>query len=202
MELRDSHIFERQPEGHYVEPLELDRALIKKLQPFFPNGSRSIVDPACGFGRIVRAAREAGHRGFGYDIAPRWLQTPDGPHDSFDYFTEADYLAERSLGVDAFVMNPPYGRTIEFVEKALTEARILVAAIVPATWINGARTARWLTQTPWAHFWPISPRPSMPPGEYLLRGEVAGGGTKDFAVLVWKRGFEGAPTVSHLFWRD
>ncbi len=202
MKLRDSHIFDRHPEGHYVEPLDLDRALIKALAPALPKGA-TILDPCCGFGRIVRAASEHGFSAFGYDIAPRWEDNPDGKFDTTKTcFVEVDYL-KRATSADAIVMNPPYGQTIAFVDKALREARVLVAAIVPATWINGLATARWLAQTPWAFYWSISPRPSMPPGEYILAGKKPGGGTKDFSVLVWLTSVKVQPTVcEHLFWRD
>lgn len=202
MELRDSHIFERQPEGHYCEPLDVDRALMKRLAQFLPKYS-TILDPCCGFGRIVRAARERGFIADGGDIIRRWETSPDGDMPIGGTFHKVDYLQAEGHEYDAIVMNPPYGHTIDFVKKALGEARILVAAIVPATWINGAKTARWLAQTPWAYYWPISPRPSMPPGEYLTAGQVAGGGRKDFAVLVWCpcRSPDLLPQVEHLFWR-
>jgi hypothetical protein len=43
-----------------------------------------------------------------------------------------------------------------------------------------------------------NPRPSMPPGEVILRGEKPGGGKTDFAWLVFEQGYTGEPGIGWL----
>jgi hypothetical protein len=59
--------------------------------------------------------------------------------------------------------------------------------------------ARWLANTPLARIYLLTPRPSMPPGEVILRGEKPGGGTQDFCWLVFSHRHKGPPTVQWLY---
>lgn len=65
---RKSHIWDRHPDDWYVE----DRLVSERL---FASGAlagcRTVLDPACGLGRIVHSAAKAGFRAAGTDIAPR-----------------------------------------------------------------------------------------------------------------------------------
>ncbi len=58
-------------------------------------------------------------------------------------------------------------------------------AAVPVGRLNAAH---WLKGTPLARVWLMTPRPSMPPGHVITRGEKPGGGKVDFCWLVWTRG--------------
>ena len=58
--------------------------------------------------------------------------------------------------------------------------------------------ARWLEQTPLARIWLLTPRPSMPPGEAILRGEKPAGGKVDFCWLVFEVGYYGKSIVRWL----
>jgi hypothetical protein len=57
---RHSHIFARDSAGHYVEPLWCSARLFE-AESFGAPGAQ-ILDPACGWGRIMQAARDAGLR--------------------------------------------------------------------------------------------------------------------------------------------
>jgi hypothetical protein len=47
--------------------------------------------------------------------------------------------------------------------------------------------------------WLLTPRPSMPPGELLLRGGIRPkGGKTDYCWALFERGFEGAPAIGWL----
>jgi hypothetical protein len=61
--------------------------------------------------------------------------------------------------------------------------------------------ARWLSHTPLARIYLLTPRPSMPPGHVILAGEKPGGGSQDFCWLVWSRHHIGPPKL-HWLHRD
>jgi hypothetical protein len=46
--------------------------------------------------------------------------------------------------------------------------------------------------------WLLTPRPSMPPGEVIARGEKPGGGKTDFCWLVFDRTHSGPPELRWL----
>ena len=59
---RHAHIFPRAARGHYVEPAWPSTRLFE-VEDFGP-ASSVILDPGCGWGRILRAAADAGYRPF------------------------------------------------------------------------------------------------------------------------------------------
>ena len=177
---KDAGLWERDPHDWYVEP-EWCSARLFEAEEF----TGTVVDPACGLGRIVRSARAAGHLATGMDIVWR----------SAECSTIADFFDPDWSGIaDNFVSNPPFGRADEFVSLALSRARGKVAMLLPATWHFGARRSAWLATTPLYKVLALTPRPSMPPGAVILAGEEPGGGTKDFAFYVWKLGHVGSWT--------
>jgi hypothetical protein len=133
----------------YVEPEWCSERLFD-VEPFVGE----IIDPACGLGRIVTAAATHGHCSSGLDIAQR---APG--------FLQANFFEEpgRCLNI---VTNPPFDIAREFAFHALELASRKVAIIFPTARLNAAR---WLEQTPLARIWLLTPRPSMPPGEAILR---------------------------------
>jgi 2-polyprenyl-3-methyl-5-hydroxy-6-metoxy-1,4-benzoquinol methylase len=71
---RRSHIYKRHRDDWYVEEYWTSIRLIEVLQLAGVPISGPVLDPACGFGFIVRAAREMGLDAVGADIRPRWQQ--------------------------------------------------------------------------------------------------------------------------------
>jgi hypothetical protein len=73
--------------------------------------------------------------------------------------------------------------------------------VFPTARLNAGR---WLTDTPLRRIWLLTPRPSMPPGETILRGGRAAGGKTDFCWLLFDQGFKfeqctkGEPTIGWL----
>ncbi|MES0008518.1 hypothetical protein NKJ64_25655 [Mesorhizobium sp. M0062] len=179
-----AHLWERDPNDFYVEPYECSRSLFR-LEAF----EGLIWDPACGLGRIVVEARAAGFVAIGSDIIKR----------SELCELRSDFLS-RSFRPEFsnIVMNPPFGLAEEFVREAIDIVPNggKVAAILPLVWLSGFSTKRdWLPLSPLKTVYPISPRPSMPPGRVIEAGIRPGNGTKDFSWLVWQKGYSSPPTV-------
>ena len=196
---RKAHIWERHPDDWYVEEPWCSERL-------FASGAlgkcKTVLDPACGFGRIVHSAAMAGLRAGGSDIAPRWRGQPH-----YGVYRVADFLSgpwpfDKHSGVwaapDAIVSNPPFKHAEQFVTLALERARKAVAMLLPSEWIQGDRRSRWHETQPLAAVLYLTPRPSMPPGPVIQAGVAPGGGTKDFAFYVWRIGHQGPPVVGWL----
>ena len=83
----------------------------------------------------------------------------------------------------------------QFVDHALELAKRKIAILFPIARLNAAR---WLEDTSFRQLWLLTPRPSMPPGEVILRGEKPGGGKTDFAWLVFEQGYAGEPAIGWL----
>ncbi|SEQ70927.1 hypothetical protein SAMN05216548_10719 [Faunimonas pinastri] len=201
--LKDAKVWARDPDDWYVEPEWCSRRLFE-VEPF----TGTIHDPACGFGRIVEAARDAGHQAFGSDLHHRWPPSHGGymPADYRQWPpAEAFYGSVWHRGFDNVVSNPPFkfadprdNKAECFVRMALARTRRKVAMLLPTTWQCGGKRGAWLETTPLFRIWNLGPRPSMPPGTVIQEGAAAGSGTKDFSWFVWLHGFDGAPTVSWL----
>jgi hypothetical protein len=192
---KEAQVWAREEHDHYVEPHWCSERLFE-VEKF----EGCIVDPACGFGRIVKAARQAGYYAWGADIvrrAPGVIQ-----HD----FLDAAWPGFPRI-VDNVVSNAPFGlcdekktgtETPAFVEKALEVARNKVAILLPAGWDQGDKRSRWIETTPLRRKLIITPRPSMPPGYVVARGEKPASGTTDYAWFIWLRGYDGKPELGWL----
>ena len=89
--------------------------------------------------------------------------------------------------VDNVVTDPPFALARQFVDHALELTRRRIAILFSIARLNAAR---WLEDTPFRQLWLLTPRPSMPPGEVILRGEKPGGGKTDFAWLVFEQAIQ------------
>ncbi len=190
---RESHIWERDPHDFYVEEEWCSQRLFE-VEPF----QGVIWDPACGMGRIVERAELAGLTAFGTDLVDRGgdARCHALQHDGTRTY---DFLAPRPdhdcIRADNIVTNPPFDLAKEFALRALELARHKVAIIFPTARLNAAR---WLEQTPLERIWLLTPRPSMPPGEVILRGEKPGGGKMDYCWLVFDHAHIGSPGLHWL----
>lgn len=176
-----SHIWQREEHEHYVEPEWCSKRLfdVEKFEG-------AIFDPACGFGRIKKAALAAGYDDVrASDIVDRGGGTTKEPIDFFRFTTSAPNI----------VSNPPFDIFQKFALHALSLASGKVALI----WlVRTLPAARWLQETPLAKIYLLTPRPSMPPGHVIAAGEKPGGGKQDFCWLVWDRAHSGPPTIDWL----
>ena len=174
------HIWDRDPHGHYVEPEWCSIRLFEE-EHFGPAGSL-VFDPACGWGRILKSAQRAGYTALGADIVPSLDRRALGPIT----FAAGDFLkCPPILTVSAIVCNPPFDHVRGFCEQALEIATHKVAMLVP---LRRLPAARWLQGMPLETVWLLSPRPSMPPGQYIAAGDKPGGGSQDFCWLVFRKG--------------
>jgi len=170
-------IWAKEKLGFYVEP-EWCSTRLFAIEDF----ASTIFDPACGTGRILASAREAGYATIGSDIVKRA---------NLDNFTQQDFLARREP-IDRFtsvVSNPPFSHVQEFVEQALYLGARKVAMITLVRRLNAA--GKWLRELPLSRVYLLMPRPSMPPGHVIAAGEKPGGGTQDFCWLVMDRTHRG-----------
>ncbi|MFT3728432.1 MAG: hypothetical protein QM759_11465 [Terricaulis sp.] len=184
---KKAHLWERDKHDWYVEPYECSAALFA-VEAF----RGAIWDPACGVGRIVTEAQRAGLSAIGTDIVKR-----------SDVCTlRCDFLKQQpDIKFSNIVSNPPFGVAEEFVQKSLTLVRSggKVAMLLPLVWMAGFSAKRqWLPRSPLRRVFPLSPRPSMPPGAVIAAGETPGNGTKDFAWFLWQNGYSGTPEIVFL----
>jgi hypothetical protein len=183
---RKSHIWEREANEHYVEPAWCSARLFEE-----EDFGVYIHDPACGFGTIVCEAVKAGMTATGSDIVDRGF---DGAEKQQDFLT-ADIRRTN------IVTNPPFNLAPQFALRALGYTQCKVAIIFPTACLNAANGVKgkyWIAGTPLRRVWLMTPRPSMPPGEYIAAGQKPGGGRVDFCWLVWEHGYRGAPELRWL----
>jgi len=190
---RAGHIWPRHPDDWYVEEPWVSADFLARANVIGP-----LLDPACGFGRIVRAALAAGISARGSDIAPRWRLAPrvgDAHRPSHErLYAVGDFLnghwpPRRGIWSDPITImsNPPFRRVRAFYDAAIARADTVIL-LLPMTWLCGAGTSAWLETTPLARVYPLGPRASMPPGDYLLAGHAARGGRADHAWFEWRNG--------------
>lgn len=184
---RNSHVWARADRDYYIEPEWCDDALFRAER--FRGG---VLDPACGSGRIVKAALRRGLDAMGADVVRRRQRFPFT-------FMHRDFLAPTYPDVDCdnIVSNPPYRDSLMFAKLALQRAR-KVALLMPLAWLTGDTRAQWIAESPLKVVYVLTPRPSMPPGFVIERGEKPEGGRLDFAWFVWSRNFDGAPSLKWL----
>lgn len=193
---KDAGLWARHPEDYYVELPWCSERLFRTIA-----FTGTIVDPACGSGNIVRAARAyratvttepSIGKVLGYDIVKRCREC----NEVLENFLDTDYET------DNIVSNPPFRLCkkpdFAFVRKALDTATDRVALLLPLPWMTGADKQKFLEQTPLAQVLVLTPRPSMPPGPVVEAGENLGGGTEDFAWFIWHHGYAGPPTLGWL----
>jgi hypothetical protein len=179
---RKKPMWQRHPEDWYVEEEWVNDRLFA-CETF----EGRIVDPACGIGRIVKAARRAGYKASGSDIVRRAPGYRVG-----NFF-------EQSRSVPNLVSNVPFRFALAFVGHSLNLAERKAALLLPAGWINGEARSRWLAKTPLKRIWHLAPRPSMPPGEIVVaRKHKISNGTIDYVWLIFEQGFQGEPVTGWL----
>ena len=96
---------------------------------------RTIWEPACGPGAIVRVLRDAGHRVIATDLID--YRSPDQDH------AGRDFLLERRApdGVEMIVTNPPFKLAAQFAAHALSLCP-RVAMLLRLTFLESGRKTR------------------------------------------------------------
>jgi hypothetical protein len=177
---KKAHVWERDGLDWYVEPTFSTAALAKVERFVGP-----VLDPCCGQGNIVRTLREAGIEAVGTDITRRVPEETDW------FLGEVDFRDVGAISQPNVCMNPPFFKAKgaeQFIRHALALAPAKVAAFVDVRFIGSeGRAAGLYAEFPPNRIYSISPRPSCPPGEYLLAGGKASNGTADYVWLIWNR---------------
>ena len=119
---------------HFVEPEWVSQRLFDE-EKF----EGEVYDPACGFGRIVRSAYDAGLEAYGSDLVSRGACT----------IVIRDFFKHKGRHHN-IVTNPPFDRIKEFTLHALKLARRKVAVIMPVARLNAAD---WLMDVPLRRVW-------------------------------------------------
>jgi len=179
-----AHSWAREEREWYVENRWCSRRLFEE-EPF----EGDVLDPCCGSGRVVEAAREAGLEARGCDVVDR----------GFPYYSVCDFL-KSGMTADNIVMNQPFEFSEEFARQAHRRSLRKVAMIMPTRRLNAA--GAWIKDLPLYRLWYLTPRPSMPPGplalEYEAKGKEPSGGKQDFCWLVFLKGYDGRAEVRWL----
>jgi hypothetical protein len=180
--LRRSHVWERETCDHYVEPHWCSERLFQ-VEAF--DRSQTLLDACCGFGRIADSAKAAGYVVIAADITDRGYPG-----------CRVQNFLEREDVPPSVVCNPPFNAVEAFARHALGLGAHKIALIFPVARLNAAH--RWLKELPLRRVWLLTPRPSMPPGYTIARGERPGGGKVDFCWLIFERGYAGNPELGWL----
>ena len=128
MRLRHSRIFARAEHDHYVEPLWCSQRLFA-VESFGPLGAR-VLDPACGWGRILRAAKDAGYTAIGNDIVDRLKRRELGLQGVT--FTKRDFLTAPIVkDIVSVACNSPFEGDLlrRFCERAVETASLRAAML-------------------------------------------------------------------------
>jgi hypothetical protein len=180
----------------FVEPPAATHFLL--TFEYFTGG---IWDPACGQGNIVEACLLDGHDAVGSDLRDRltkYDQAHLGPRYPIQgscpswFLGTMDFLQHPLEGPyrPNIVCNAPYGRAKlaeAVIRKAVTLPGVQKAAFfVNSKFLFGAGRAMGLFRDHPPHrVYPVFPRPSCPPGQFLLDGGKAEGGVENFVWLVF-----------------
>lgn len=168
----------RDPLDFYIE----DRGCIDSLLDAESDWGTPILDPACGSGNIVRACQERGYEAIGTDIVSRGFG-----------WEERDFLHDDPvIQPGSIICNPPYSLTPEFILRALALGVPKFAMLVGDKFrYSQERWPLFRDHRP-ATVYVLCRRPSLPPGELYLAGEIeAKGGTKDYEWMVWDHSYHG-----------
>lgn len=189
---RRAHIFEPDPHSHYVEPFWCSERLF--AAECFGAPGAILLDPACGWGRILQSAQAAGYSVIGSDIVERLDQQAVGriPFRVVDFLKPTYHWNYR---IESIVSNPPFDHIEKFSERALELATYKVAMLVP---LRRLPAARWLERMPLETIHLLTPRPSVPPASYITAGNTPGGGSQDFCWLTFNKFM--APAAPRLRW--
>lgn len=194
-----THIYPRDAAEWYVEP-HWASVLLFEREPFFGR----IHDPCAGFGRVaIEAARKLGRR---------WVSAADKVRRprkllEFDVTAPRDFMGEVRR-FETIVSNPPYRlcysrADFKMIRHMLKLAKRKVALLLPYGFQYGTENARFIRQCSvnmfgLARIYHLAPRPSMPPGPYILAGKRPGGGRVDFSWFIFVRGHCGPTTTEWL----
>ncbi|TCS62566.1 type I restriction-modification system subunit M [Varunaivibrio sulfuroxidans] len=158
----------------------------------------AILDPCCGAGALTVAAEDYGYEVLAMDLYDWGFSARTG----VDFLTlkTAD-LPERFQGGDFTVlMNPPFSRACEFVDRAHALGARKIVCFQRLAWRESGRRRAWWDARPPARVWLCGDRAhtwlfTIPPQDRK------GGRFMPTAWFVWERGHKGAE-IGGTIWRN
>jgi hypothetical protein len=152
---------------------------------------RTIWEPACGPGAIVRVLRGAGHRVIATDLID--YHSPDQDH------AGRDFLLERRAprGVGMIVTNPPFKLVAQFAAHALSLCP-RVTMLLRLTFLESARRSAILDGGQLARVHVFRNRLPMMHRDGWTGSRVSN--PTAFAWYVWESGYIGKPEIDRISW--
>ncbi|MEQ1694424.1 MAG: hypothetical protein ABL901_01155 [Hyphomicrobiaceae bacterium] len=165
--------------GYFPTPPWATRALLEHV---IPDASGMAWEPACGAGHMAAVLRERFATVFASDVHVYGGEA--GMEIGSFTGTGLDVVRTPPGGVDWIITNPPFTLALEFVERAMAEARQGVAVLVRTAWLEGVdRYERVFRDTPPAIVAPFVERVPMTLGRWDPAADTA----TAYAWIVWKR---------------
>ena len=172
----------------YPTPFEVTKVLMEFLNEkniINSKDRKEIWEPACGNGAMSNVIKSYGHFVFCSDIAEECdingVQFPDGN-------SSTDFLDPKVFekNVDAIITNPPFDKSMQFIEKALTIAPIVCMLLKSQYWHAKSRYELFNKHKP-AYILPLTWRPDFLEHERKV-GDKKGAPTMEVAWTVWVKG--------------
>jgi len=176
----------------YPTPMPVTIALMDFLQdnniiPHHKHGNKTIWEPACGNGKMVDILKAYHHKVLASDIAEECIIDDElypAGNSSTDFLDDkVDYSP-----VDAIITNPPFNKSVLFIEKAIRIAPVVAMLLKSQYWHSKSRYNLFMKHPP-AYVLPLTWRPDFLEHE-RKKGEKKGAPTMEVAWSVWIRGQE------------
>ncbi len=173
----------RSENDFYPTPPECTHALL----PYIPKTVKTIWEPACGDGAMVKVLSNSGYTVYGSDLRTEGIYGSVG----------IDFLkCNRFETPDAIITNPPFNLAEDFIRKALSVSPVVCMLLKSQYWHAAKRVNLFISHKP-SYILPMTWRP-----------DFSGGGnpTMDCIWTVWISGEHDAkyiplikPTIGGLF---
>lgn len=173
----------KESDGYYT-PYGLTREFLKQEYADIWNSGRSILEPACGDGAIVKELLS-------------W-QFDQEQITAYDIIHGRDFLNE-TQEFDIIISNPPYSLAKEFIYKAKSLAKNYIAYFLPLSYLHGQERLNTIwkdTAFPLARVYVCSRYPML--GDPLREDGKFRTGMQAYAWYVWDMQWEWEPVIRWL----
>lgn len=160
---------DRRELDYYPTPSEVTIALMLFLKERYEIRSMSCHEPACGDGRMSEILKQYFKTVISTDIR----ETGYGEGG-------VDYLIDKGRGCTCVITNPPFSDSQAFIEKALSESKIVAMLLKSQYWHSSKRRLLFVDNVP-AYVLPLTWRPDF----YF--GMKSGSPTMEVLWTVWDR---------------
>lgn len=177
--------------------VEICERLAEQIQPLV------VLEPSAGDGSFVRAARQVWAKSniTAMDIRPECrdaLRVAGADEVDIRALEDQDIC---DIGPDLVIGNPPFAQAEKHI-------RILLAAMKEGAYLAFLLRLGFYESHERVDFWKECPErfmaPIVPRPQYKLNSKgKLGSDSQSYAIFIWQKGFEGAPTrLPHIVWRE